>query len=86
MQTLLFKKCKFYLKDNLEIINLTKSNNEESLTQFSKLQKVVQPTLANILGWKLLVSKWEFKSETCLLSQRSYFPECIVKFSSLEAS
>jgi len=54
-------------------------NNEESNT----IQKVVQPTLANILGRKILVSG--VTSGTFLDSQRRNFPECIVKLSSWEA-
>jgi len=37
----------------------------------------VQPTLANILGQKLLVSG--ATSGTCFVSQQRNFPECVVK-------
>jgi len=43
----------------------------------------VQPTLANILGRKLLVSG--ATSGTWFVSQQRNFPECIVKLSSREA-
>jgi len=43
-------------KNNFEIIILTISHSEESLTQFSKLRTTVQPTLAKIHGRKYLAS------------------------------
>jgi len=85
------RKCKFYRKNNFEIINLTTtnnwfltiSNNEESLTQFIKFKKSCATNFSQYNGQKLLVSgapPW-----TCFVSQRRNFPECIVKLSSREA-
>jgi len=48
------------------------SNNEKSLTEDEKLKKIIQPTLANILGRKLLVSGT--RSGTFLDSQPKKFP------------
>jgi len=43
----------------------------------------VQPTLANIVGRKLVISG--ATSWTCFVSKRRNFPECIVKLSPREA-
>ena len=47
-------------------------NSEESLTQYENLKQNMQPTLANILGRKLLVSGTT--SGTFLDSQPKKFP------------